>query len=121
MNPSPPPNPRRLDCPAFLRTSKTGQTKRLESDLYGRALNERSRNHASPDTPFIGFRSGFGNARSVLHASFTHMLHIGINRLRLKIEPVWRHSIRMLSDWTPYPLTQRKAFDGYAPRRKKKR
>jgi hypothetical protein len=118
MNPSPTPKPWRLDCPAFLRASKTGQTKRLESDLYGRALNERFRNHASPDMTFIWFRFGF------LKRSFSasaHPLTIGINRLRLKIEPVWRHSIRMLSDWTPYPLTRRKAFDGYAPRREKKR
>ena len=118
MNPSPALKPWRLDCPAFLRASKTGQTKRLESDLYGRALNECSRNHAPPDTPFIGFRSGF------LERSFSasaHPLTIGINRLRLKIEPVWWHSIRMLSDWTPYPLTQRKDFCGYSPCREKKR
>ena len=33
---------RRLDCPAFLRALETGQTKRLEVNLNGYALNSRS-------------------------------------------------------------------------------
>ena len=83
---------------------ETMQTKRLPMNLYGRALNERSRNQSGTKRKTYRVERGFWNARSVLHASFTHMLHIGINRLRLKIEQVWRHSIRMLSGTDALPL-----------------
>jgi hypothetical protein len=62
---------RRLDCPAFLRHSKTGQTNRLELNLDGYALNGRSKTalHSavvrSPHSRLAPFRCRFQNVRSV--------------------------------------------------------
>src|SRR5271168_5261414 len=56
---------RRLDCLAFLRHSKTGQTNRLQLNLDGHALTGRSKTarappssvHATPD--LLRFAAGF--------------------------------------------------------------
>jgi hypothetical protein len=42
---------RRFDCPAFRRALETGQTNRCNRNLYGRAINGRFLNSATPQ-PF---------------------------------------------------------------------
>jgi hypothetical protein len=65
--------------------------------------------------PFIWFRSGFWNARSVLPNAIRALMHIRVKPLAVQfcasVFAFYANAYR----WTPYPLTIRKDFCGYAP------